>query len=234
MASDSQGAGEREPPALSERERQILSLATNGFTDTAIANKLGISEATVGTYWGRVRIKMGPYSRTELVARALQHESAITLDSLRAENARLVAQMQALNFAKVDEQTINLARQVIEGAGDAILVVNKQGTIEFVNGMALELFGYERVELLGERVTKLIPERFRHDHDEHRATYMSHAEKRQMGEHLSTPALKKDGTEFPVAASLSPVDSPSGMLVTCIVREVTMEADTEQFAPEED
>jgi len=232
MGTEPEDRSERDTPALSEREQQILNLATNGYTDTAIANKLGISEATVGTYWGRVRIKMGPYSRTELVARALQHESAITLDSLRAENAKLVAQMQALNFANVDEQSINLAKQVIENAGDAILVVNKEGIIEFVNQMALELFGYERIDLLGERVTKLIPDRFRHDHDDHRASYMANAEKRQMGEHLSTPAVRADGTEFPIAASLSPVDSPSGMLVTCIVRAVGLVDESTTFAPE--
>ena len=47
-------------PQLSPRELQLIEYATQGLTDTAIALKLGISEATVGTYWGRVRIKIGP------------------------------------------------------------------------------------------------------------------------------------------------------------------------------
>src|SRR5262245_36101632 len=45
---------------LSERERQLIELAAEGHTDASIANELGISEATVSTYWGRVRIKIGP------------------------------------------------------------------------------------------------------------------------------------------------------------------------------
>lgn len=214
-------------PALSEREEQILKFAMRGFTDTAIANKLGISEATVGTYWGRVRIKMGPYSRTELVARALREQSETQIEQLRAENQRLLQQMQALDFANADEQSVNMARSVLESAPDAILIVNEQGTIEFLNRSTLELFGYERHELLGERLSKLIPERFREVHDTHRAEYLSHPEKRKMGEHLATPAVKKDGTEFPVAATLSAIENSNGVVVTCIVRDATQSLESD-------
>ena len=210
--------GKRESPPLSEREDQILRLAMRGYTDTAIAHKLGLSEATVGTYWGRVRIKMGPYSRTELVARALQHENADAMQILRAENERLTAQLRALDFANIDEQSLNVARQVVENAADAILVVNERGTIEFLNQTALDMFGYERMELLGERVSRVIPERLRETHDAHRVAYIRHPDKRRMGEHLATPALRKDGTEFLIAASLSGFETRAGVLVTCIVR----------------
>jgi PAS domain S-box-containing protein len=214
---------QRGHPALSEREEQVLRLAMKGFTDTAIAHQLGISEATVGTYWGRVRIKLGPYSRTELVARALQEETRETVGKLQVENARLISQMQELDFENVDEHSINFAMQLIENAPDAMLVVNEKGTIEFVNGTLLGLFGYDRDELLGERVTKLIPERFWQIHDTHRADYISNPEKRKMGEHLATAAVKKDGTEFLVAAALSAIQSPNGLMVTCILREAVVE-----------
>jgi len=216
----------REHPALSEREEQVLRLAMRGFTDTAIAHNLEISEATVGTYWGRVRIKLGPYSRTELVARALQEESRNVVAKLQAENARLVAEMQALDFENVDEHSINIAMQLIENAPDAMLVVNEKGTIEFVNESTLALFGYSRNELLGERVSKLIPERFWHIHDAHRAEYLANPEKRKMGEHLATAARRKDGTEFLVAAALSGIESPNGLMVTCILREAALEPDS--------
>lgn len=214
---------ERKHPALSEREEQVLRLAMRGFTDTAIAHSLEISEATVGTYWGRVRIKLGPYSRTELVARALQEESRDVVGKLQAENARLISEMKALDFENVDENSINLAMQVIENAPDAMLVVNERGTIEFVNESALALFGYTRNELLGERVSKLIPQRYWQVHDAHRAEYIANPEKRKMGEHLATPAVRKDGTEFSVAAALSAIESPNGLMVTCILRDATPE-----------
>ena len=59
---------------LSPREQQLITMAGEGLTDTAIANRLGISEATVNTYWGRIRVKLGPHNRTELVAIALRDE----------------------------------------------------------------------------------------------------------------------------------------------------------------
>src|SRR5689334_19847036 len=79
--------------ALSQRERQLLDYAVRGYTDQAIANELGISLATVGTYWGRVRIKFGPYNRTELVALYLKEDAAISLEKLKEENRELVTQI---------------------------------------------------------------------------------------------------------------------------------------------
>src|SRR5579885_1211796 len=76
---------------LSPREKQLLEFAVAGYTDQAISNKLGISLATIGTYWGRVRIKFGPYNRTELVAIYLKSEAEETLTKLRAENSTLLA-----------------------------------------------------------------------------------------------------------------------------------------------
>src|SRR6185436_6727018 len=79
--------------ALSQREKQLLDFAVRGYTDQAIANELGISLATVGTYWGRVRIKFGPFNRTELVALYLKEEAAVTLEKVREENRELVSQI---------------------------------------------------------------------------------------------------------------------------------------------
>ncbi len=155
------------------------------------------------------------------MARALQEESRDVVGKLQAENARLIAEMKALDFENVDENSINMAMQVIENAPDAMLVVNERGTIEFVNESALALFGYTRNELLGERVSKLIPQRFWQVHDSHRAEYISNPEKRKMGEHLATPAIRKDGSEFSVAAALSAIESPNGLMVTCILRDAT-------------
>src|SRR5512135_589911 len=73
--------------ALSQRERQILVYAAAGLTDQAIANKLGISRATVTTYWGRIRTKFGPFGRTELVANYVQEKANRNTEQLTASES---------------------------------------------------------------------------------------------------------------------------------------------------
>src|SRR5690348_5144271 len=78
---------------LSPRELQLLSFAAQGLTDNAISHKLGISLATVGTYWGRIRIKLGPLNRTELVANWLKEQPAVTVDQLKSDNEDLLTRI---------------------------------------------------------------------------------------------------------------------------------------------
>ena len=82
--------------SLSPRERQLLEMAKNGLTDAAIANELGISLATVSTYWGRVRIKYGPLGRTEIVARYLRALMNRANAELRASESRMRTVLEAL------------------------------------------------------------------------------------------------------------------------------------------
>ncbi len=214
------------PPAmaesLSDRERQLVVLASKGFTDTAIAHKLGISLATVGTYWGRVRIKFGPLNRTELVAVFLQEQAATVVEGLRAENQALLS---ALNEKARTEEMLKSSLEVIKGlvatAPDGILLVTKGGSIQLSNEQAESMFGYTHQEMIGLRVDQLVPERFRENHVENRAAYHENPVKRRMGEHLATFALRKDGTEFPMATALSATETQAGLLVTCIIRDLT-------------
>ncbi|MGV3617438.1 MAG: PAS domain S-box protein [Fimbriimonas sp.] len=208
----------RQIPSLSTRERQLVEFAAQGFTDTAIALKLEISEATVGTYWGRVRTKMGPYNRTELVSMYLRSQQEAALSELREENAKLIADLQDVATAASEEGSLYLG--IIENAPDAILLVAEDGTIRGANLAARELFGYETAEIVGASLLMLMPERFRERHREHREEYVRDPRRRAMGEHLETPALRKDGTEFFVRATLSAMPTPSGLLVTCVLREV--------------
>jgi PAS domain S-box-containing protein len=169
-------------PELSPREQQLLNLAADGLTDSAIAHELGISEATVGTYWGRVRIKLGPYNRTELVAMALREESERMLQALKEENARLAERLRTAEAPY---------RDLVEFAPDAILVVDEAGTIQMCNRRLEELFGFEREELLGQTIRTLIPERYHESHRQHLQQYMEHPERRRMGQHLATLARRK-------------------------------------------
>ena len=150
---------------LSDRERQLVVLASKGLTDTAIAHKLGISLATVGTYWGRVRIKFGPLNRTELVAVFLQEQAATVVEGLRAENQTL---LDALNEKAKTEEMLRSSLEVVRGlvasAPDGILLVTKSGTIQLSNEQAESIFGYTHEEMIGLDVDQLVPERYRHNH----------------------------------------------------------------------
>ncbi|HLK15466.1 MAG TPA: PAS domain S-box protein [Fimbriimonadaceae bacterium] len=203
---------------LSDREQQLIKLASRGQTDTAIAHRLGISEATVGTYWGRIRIKLGPYSRTELVSIILRAEQEQALNALREQNAELVRELQSAAETARDET--NIYQVLLENAPDATILVSESGILTSANAAAHELFGYERESMVGLPVTNLMPDRFREEHDHHRLEYVSDPRRRAMGAHLATPALKKDGTEFQIRASLSAIRSPTGLLITCAVRPV--------------
>src|ERR1700760_2367504 len=81
---------------------------------------------------------------------------------------------------------------------DAIFVTDGQGIIRGANPRASELFGYSHGELVGLPIDKLVPERFRHQHPDHRDNYRAHPRARQMGAKLDLYGLRNDGTEVPV------------------------------------
>ena len=110
---------------------------------------------------------------------------------------------------------------LLETAPDAIVEVDSNGKLVMLNAAVDRLFGYKREELIGFPVEILIPEAMRHSHVKHRGDYMDHPGTRPMGIGMELLARRKDGSEFPVEVSLSPVPSSHGHHVTAIVRDVT-------------
>ncbi len=112
-------------------------------------------------------------------------------------------------------------RELLEAAPDAIVAVDLQGRIVLVNGQTERLFGYARVELVGQRVELLVPEAARDAHSHHRATYASHPVARPMGAGMELSGRRKDGTTFPAEISLSAIDTEEGILVCAAIRDIT-------------
>lgn len=186
------------------------------MTDADMADKLGIAIGTIATYWGRIRAKFGGSTRTELVANALRESYKETIDELRGQAHDLAVQLRKTTGEQPGER--NLYQSIVEAAADAIVMVDAEGKIEYVNPSALELFGFARGEVEGSSINSLLPDRYKLIHSDHVKDYVSHPAKRQMGEHLSTPAKHKSGREFPIIASLSYIETADGILVSCFVR----------------
>lgn len=119
-------------------------------------------------------------------------------------------------------------RSLLELAPDAILICDRQGTIMFANGQAVNWFGYPLDELLGRSVDMLVPDTFRSVHDHLRDGYMASPRARPMGAGLDLHVRRKDGYELPVEISLSPLETEDGLLVTAIVRDVSERRESER------
>jgi len=134
--------------------------------------------------------------------------------AIRDITARSIAE----NARRRSEQ---LFRGLLDAAPDSMVIVDTSGLIQMVNVQTERLFGYTRLELHNQPVDVLIPERFRAAHIRHRVSYLSRPAARQMGAELELYGRRKDGTEFPVDISLSPMNSDSGLLVMAAIRDLT-------------
>ena len=112
-------------------------------------------------------------------------------------------------------------RATVESAPTAMVMTDRMGNIVLVNAEATRLFGYERAELLGEKIEVLIPARLRPGHSRKRANYVAAPDSRRMGAGRDLFALRKDGSEFPVEIGLNPVETPEGMFVLSAIIDIT-------------
>jgi PAS domain S-box-containing protein len=114
-----------------------------------------------------------------------------------------------------------LSPSILEAIPDAIVAVNRQGVIIQANSQTEALFGYTRDELIGQKVEILVPERQRAGHGQHRDEFHAKPKIRRMGSGLDLYGRRRDGSEFPVEISLSPVSVGETVVVLSAIRDIT-------------
>ena len=132
-------------------------------------------------------------------------ELNVTLEQLRAANAGLEVEIAERQAAE------DKFRKLLQAAPDATIIVDAQGKVVLANSGAETLFGYTAGELVGQPVERLLPRR----------QYVLHPQARPMGQGLELFGRHRDGREFPVEISLSPLQTPDGLLVTSAIRDIS-------------
>jgi len=174
-----------------------------------------------------------PFQDAEVLMRVATH---LTVHALtRRQEERVAARTAELAVANARlqreiterRQAEDKFRGVLESAPEAMVIVNARREITLMNSRAEELFGYRREELLGQAVEILMPERFRRQHAADGAGYIAAPRPRPMGENLALFGRRRDGSEFPVAISLSPLATPEGVLVISAIRDISARKEAE-------
>ncbi len=116
---------------------------------------------------------------------------------------------------------------LLEAVPDAMVIADREGCVVLVNAQAERLFGYPRDELVGKHVEQLMPERYHNGHATHHSAFQRDPRVRAMGTGLELVARRKDGSEFPVEITLSPLEITGGVLMSSAIRDITERKRTE-------
>ncbi|WP_323791562.1 PAS domain S-box protein [Nocardioides sp.] len=143
----------------------------------------------------------------------------ISLSSIETEDGILVS--AAIRDVTERKRAAARFQGLVEAAPDAMVILDEDGRISLVNAQTVKLFGFEREDLIGQQVEVMVPHRFRGRHPNHRREYSANPRVRGMGTGLELFGLRRDGTEFPIEISLSPLETESGVSISAAIRDVT-------------
>jgi PAS domain S-box-containing protein len=200
--------------------QKVTNIIPDGFAERLIADDLRSAEDALAQQIGTgieltARRKDGSEFPIEIMLSPLESaEGILVTAAIRDISVRRAAE-------KVLAQMESRYRGLLEAAPDAMVVVNQGGEIVLLNLQAEKQFGYRRDELLGQKVTNIIPDGFaeRLIADDLRSAEDALAQ--QIGAGIELTARRNDGSEFPIEIMLSPLESAEGILVTAAIRDIT-------------
>lgn len=146
---------------------------------------------------------------------------SVSLSPFRDGEGKIIGITGLSRYIAEKTRTEGRFQALLESAPDAMVITNRYGQIVLVNAQTEKLFGFDRSELIGQEVEILIPGQYRGVHPVHRNHYMSEPKVREMGAGLDLFGLRKDGIEFPVEISLSPLHLDEGLFVSAAIRDIS-------------
>jgi PAS domain S-box-containing protein len=201
--------------------RRVTDIIPSGFAERIIADGSRSSAEALAQNMG---------TGIELVA--LRKDGSefpieIMLSPLRSPEGLLVtAAIRDISTRKANEETMKRAEQryrgLLEAAPDAMLVVAQTGEIVLLNLQAETQFGYNRDELIGRKVTDIIPSGFAERLVADKLRSPEEARAQEIGAGIELTAQRKDGSQFPIEIMLSPLESAEGILVTAAIRDISV------------
>jgi PAS domain S-box-containing protein len=163
------------------------------------------------------RAKNGSLVYVDITRKAIR--GADGAPSLIISTEKDITQLKVLRDARLVEARFG---DLLESVPDGIVMVNSTGRIVRANSHAEQLFGYGKGELRACQIEMLLPPRYRGAHVAHRGAYFTQPRMREMGVGLELYGLRKDGSEFPVEISLSPLSIEEGVtMVMSAIRDST-------------
>jgi PAS domain S-box-containing protein len=206
--------------------KMVNSIVPRGFAERLVADGLRSAEDALAQQIG---------TGIELTARrkdGSEFPIEIMLSPLRSTEGILVtAAIRNISVRKDAEahlvQMENRYRGLLEAAPDAMVVVNQEGKIVLLNLQAETQFGYRRDELLGQKMSNIVPSGFPERLVADSLRSAEDALAQQIGTGIELTARRKDGSEFPIEIMLSPLKSADGVLVTAAIRDITARKNSE-------
>jgi len=201
--------------------QKVTNIIPEGFAERLIADDLRSTEDALAQQIGTgieligLRKDGGEFPIEIMLSPLESAEGILVTAAIRDISVRKAA---ATHLAQMEGRY----RGLLEAAPDAMVVVNQGGEIVLLNVQAEKQFGYRRDELLGQKVTNIIPEGFaeRLIADDLRSAEDASAQ--QIGTGIELIARRNDGSEFPIELMLSPLESTEGILVTAAIRDISV------------
>ena len=207
--------------------QKVKNIIPRGFAERLIADEKRSVEDALAQQIG---------TGIELIARrknGSEFPIEIMLSPLdSAEGILVTAAIRDISVRREAEKHLALMegryRGLLEAAPDAMVVVNPSGDIVLLNVQAEQQFGYRRDELVGQKVTNIIPEGFAERLVADGLRSAEDALAQQIGTGIELVARRKNGTEFPIEIMLSPLDSAEGILVTAAIRDISVRKEADK------